>query len=97
MILIDNCPSHKTSMTLKTLAKLDVPVLFSAPASFKAIPVEGVFGAIKAVDFSKIPDSDPAPVSTERVKKMTLKQKLMMKVSNYLFTLTPDMLTSHYR
>ena len=59
MLLLDNCPSHKTSLTMNTLERLNMPVLFSAPASFKAIPVEGMFGAIKGIDFSKIADPDP--------------------------------------
>ena len=54
IILLDNCPSHKTQMMMKKLDQLDAPIIFSAPASFKAIPIEGIFGAIKATDFSKI-------------------------------------------
>ena len=73
LLLLDNCPSHKTALTMKTLEQLDVPVIFSGPASFKAIPVEGMFGAIKAIDFAKIADPDPRLVSNKHIKKFTQK------------------------
>ena len=51
VFLLDNCSIHKTQLARKILANLGYPVIYSAPASFIAIPVEGIFGVLKAVDF----------------------------------------------
>lgn len=51
VLLLDNCPSHKTPIVRKIIAGLRVPVLFSAPASYKSIPVELFFAALKGQDF----------------------------------------------
>jgi hypothetical protein len=56
---MDNYSSHKIPLTIKIIKELAMPVIFSAPASFLAIPIEGVFGALKAVDFDTKPDPDP--------------------------------------
>ena len=53
ILLMDNCPSHKSEITLKILRALKIPTIFTASASFKAVPVEALFAALKMVDFSE--------------------------------------------
>ena len=88
VLLLDNCASHKTRDSLAVLEALEIPVIFSAPASFLAIPIEGVFAALKAVDFSKVKDPEPSILKKRRISKLTKKQILMSKVSQYLFSLS---------
>ncbi len=52
IFLMDNCPSHKTPMVRQIIRKLQIPVLFSAPASFKTAIIELIFGALKGKDFT---------------------------------------------
>ncbi len=50
---MDNCPSHKTQDTLYLLSVLKIPTIFTAPASYLAVPIEGLFAAIKQKDFER--------------------------------------------
>ena len=93
MFLLDNCPIHKTALAVDILNRLNIPTIFSAPASYKAIPVEELFGAIKLKDFNKIRDLMPAEVGQPHFKKLTNKQAMMVKVSDYLFSLEPRKVT----
>ena len=56
VIVIDNCPAHASAVTAKMLSHMEVPVMFSAPASYAALPVEGVFKIVKARDLDAMPD-----------------------------------------
>ena len=47
VLVLDNCASHKTSLVLSVLKAGGFTVIFSAPASYSALPVEGIFGLIK--------------------------------------------------
>lgn len=47
VLVLDNCSSHKTALARLVLARLGFPVLFSAPASYRVLPVELLFGAVK--------------------------------------------------
>lgn len=62
LLLLDNMSSHKTEETVNLLNYYRVPVRYSAPASFLAIPVEGVFRAIKSCDFRKMVLPEPSPL-----------------------------------
>ena len=93
VLLLDNCPSHKTAMVREVLQKLQVPTIYSAPASFLAIPVEGLFGAIKAKNFLNEPDPDVETLRSLGVKKLTNKQRLIIKISNYLFEVAQPKVT----
>ena len=88
--MLDNCPSHKTDLVRKMIRKLRIPTIYSAPASFLAIPVEGVFGAIKQKNFLNEPDPDIQTLRELEVRKLTNKQRLIYKISNYLFDLERD-------
>ena len=47
ILLMDNCRSHVSKVTAAVLRHLEVPVLYTAPASYEAVPAEAIFGAIK--------------------------------------------------
>lgn len=81
MLLLDNCASHKTKKTIETLARLQFPVIFTAPASFLAVPIEGIFGPIKLVDFTKIPNPELSVIPSKKIKKFTHKQNTMIKIA----------------
>ncbi len=54
ILLLDNCTSHKTQMMRKVYANGGFKVIFSAPASYLAIPVERIFGLIKKQDLDDV-------------------------------------------
>ena len=58
LLLMDNMSSHKTQKTLNMIEQLQLPVRFTAPASFLAVPVEGVFRCLKLEYFrlQNLPD-----------------------------------------
>jgi hypothetical protein len=43
ILIHDNCPSFASHDVQAVLSHFNVPCLFTAPASFKALPVEGIF------------------------------------------------------
>ena len=51
VIMMDNCQKHTSKHTKRVIRKLKLPTLFSAPASFICLPVEGFFAAIKKHKF----------------------------------------------
>lgn len=53
LLLLDNCLSHKSDLVRLVFASLVVPVVFTAPVSFKAVPVELFFAAIKKQNFER--------------------------------------------
>ena len=85
VFLLDNCSIHKTQLARKVLTSLKYHVIYSAPASFLAIPIEGIFGALKAVDFDAIQDPDPSLLKSANISKPSKKQIMMMKIARYLF------------
>lgn len=48
VLVLDNCSSHKTSVTRQVLHHLGFRVLFSAPASYLVMPVEKYFAKMKS-------------------------------------------------
>ena len=52
-LLLDNATMHSTQLILKYIKDEKIPVLFTAPASFEAVPVEAMFKYIKS-KFRKI-------------------------------------------
>ena len=58
VVLLDNCPAHTSQVSTQVLAHLRVPVFFSAPASYLAILIEGIFGQLKALQLDAIADPD---------------------------------------
>ena len=52
VLMMDNAPYHVGAATLKVLAELRVPVLFTGPHSYSASPVEYFFAAFKSIDIN---------------------------------------------
>ena len=47
LLILDNCAIHKTPKVLDYLKKWSIPYKFTAPAAFKANPIEMVFAHYK--------------------------------------------------
>jgi hypothetical protein len=47
VLLLDNCPAHRTELILKIFNRLRIPVTFTAPASYDCLPVESTLGLLK--------------------------------------------------
>ena len=62
-------------------------VIFSAPASYLALPVEGIFGLIKGREYDTISTPQLLSVHEKNIRKLSNKQRLMIKVSEYLLGL----------
>ena len=52
VILLDNAPYHKSAELLTLLKELQIPVLFTGPHSYAAVPIELWFAAFKADDIN---------------------------------------------
>jgi hypothetical protein len=72
-------------------------ILYSAPASFKCIPVEYVFGTLKKSNLEKWTTPTIESEEALRVTDLSLRQKLLSKVAEYLINLNPDTIKSFYR
>lgn len=68
--------------------------MFSAPASFLAIPDEGVFKRIKLIDFRerKLPDNFIAKGS--QVSKLSKKEDLLAQISCYILGMDVEVVKS---
>jgi len=49
---LDNAPYHKSAAALKVLEDLSVPVIFTGPHSYDAVPVELLYAAFKSRDIN---------------------------------------------
>jgi hypothetical protein len=63
-------------------------VIFSAPASYLALPVERVFSLIKKEDLEDNRTPNLPIVKDKGIKKLTNKQRTMLKVSEYINNLS---------
>jgi hypothetical protein len=67
--------------------RLQVPTLYSAPASYLVAPIERLFGALKQKNF----DLEEAPPSLKealpRASRFTKTQILMALISEYMFNI----------
>lgn len=52
VVLQDNAQYHKSGEMLKLLEKLDIPVLYTGPHSYSAVPIKLWFAAFKSVDIN---------------------------------------------
>ncbi len=52
ILMHDNCPGFVAEDSKKVLSHLNVPCILTSPASFLALPVEGIFAALKAKNFN---------------------------------------------
>ena len=97
VLLLDNCAAHKTRVVKQLIGSLRVPTLYSAPASFLAVPVEGVFAALKQVDMAKQDDVLLEAAGDDNISSLTHKQRIMLKVGRYLLALTPAKMESIFK
>lgn len=51
ILLLDNSATHKTKTVIEVIRLLGVPTMYSAPASYLAIPIDRWSGALKAKDY----------------------------------------------
>ena len=84
VVVLDNCAAHTSAISTRVLAHLQVPLLFTAPASYAALPVEGIFAMLKAVDLDDIADPSAEMLASFGVKRATSKSLIMFKVAVYL-------------
>ena len=85
MLMLDNCPSHKTKGTVELLERHRVPTTFTAPASYLAVPAEQIFKKIKCLDLDLHAEPDKDKLGDLNIRKLTVKQTVMLKITNYLF------------
>jgi hypothetical protein len=90
ILMMDNCSSHQTPTVRNILKNLGFTVLFSAPASYDVMPVERFFFSIKRKDFQDVETPNPSAVKSDNIQKFTLKQKMMMKISQHLRSLEKE-------
>lgn len=92
LLLMDNCPSQKTKLVRDVLASGGFRVMFSAPASYLALPVESIFGLIKKCDLDEVRTSTLPSVRDRRISKLTNKERAMIKISKLIRELAPEMI-----
>ena len=97
VLMMDNMSSHKTQQTISILQYLQVPICYTAPASFKALPIEGVFAALKGVDFRQREIPEQVMRRDSESSTMTHKQKLLSQVAHYIISLSDRNMNSIYR
>ena len=52
IILLDNAPYHTCSSTINLFKDLELPILFTGPHSYNAVPCELMFARFKSVDIN---------------------------------------------
>ena len=52
VILLDNAPYHASESTIDLMEGLKIPVLFTGPHSYDAVPIELLFAAFKSRDIN---------------------------------------------
>ena len=52
VLILDNAPNHNSKSTMRIYKELDIPVLFTGPHSYAAVPCELWFAAFKSGDFN---------------------------------------------
>ena len=72
IVVLDNCPAHASEISIRVLTFLKVPLMFTAPASYAALPVEGIFAGLKALDLEQIADPSADILAGLLTKKATL-------------------------
>ena len=92
LLLMGNCPSHKTELVRDVLASEGFRVMFSAPASYLSLPVESIFGLIKKCDLDEVRTPTLPAIKERRICKLTNKQRAMIKISKYIRELAPKMI-----
>ena len=88
IFLLDNMSSHKTQRTKRLFEALEVPYMFTAPASFMATPVESLFKYLKLTDLRKMRLRQHVRVQGVTHDQLTRNQYLLAQVSDYLLSIT---------
>ena len=52
LILLDNAKWHSNEVMKSRLARMDLPIIYSAPYSYTTAPVESAFAALKLGDLN---------------------------------------------
>ena len=52
VIILDNASYHSSQTTLNTMEKLNLPILYTGPNSYDAVPAELFFAALKSTDIN---------------------------------------------
>ena len=52
VILLDNASWHRSTVMMKRLARMNLPIIFSGPFSYSAAAVETVFAHLKLGDLN---------------------------------------------
>lgn len=71
--------------------------MFSAPASFLALPIEGVFRQIKLVDFRERQLPDSFKVNGNANAALTKKQTLLAQIAHYILTMDTHLVNAIYQ
>lgn len=71
--------------------------MFSAPASYLAIPIERMFGALKAKDFDSLEPPHLLKQHLPRAKRFTHIQKILSQISDYLFNIKQSKVQTFFR
>jgi hypothetical protein len=82
--------SHKTAQTLALFENLRMPYMFSAPASYKCIPVESVFMHLKLTDFRSRALANRVKVKDVALDKLSKKQTLLTQMADYLLRISDE-------
>jgi transposase len=52
ILLLDNAPYHNSGQTLKMFDEYNIPIMFTGPHSYSAVPIETWFAHFKSVDIN---------------------------------------------
>ena len=61
--------------------------MFCAPASYAALPVEGVFKIVKARDLDAMPDPNVEELRMERVERVTFMHRVKHKLASNVISM----------
>lgn len=84
VLLLDNCASHETALVRSVMRSVGFTVMFGAPASYSLMPVERVFALMKSPDFDAEPDPAPPISASKRIRRLTNKQTMQLKIAAHL-------------
>ena len=87
LLLLDNMAGHTTDETKAVLNDYNVKHLFSAPASFLAIPIEQVFFDLKITDFMERGLPANIRITTHLGKPPSKREVLLAQVATHFFNL----------
>jgi hypothetical protein len=88
---------RKSMQSRRLFESLRMPYLFTAPASFLAVPIESVFKYLKMTDFRERRLPEHVQVCNGRHEDLTKKQYLLAQVADYLINIAHSTMLSIYR